>query len=238
MITVKAVQPRREKERRQRQLKTFLDGALYVIDVFENPEPRQSLDEFIAEQNAKSVYDLTTERNLTINGFAGKEYLSRNTTPPTTVQFFATEKRLFRFSAGGGTVENPGVKQFFSSIMLGKKTDGIKVSDGPGNSLELETAGTFTGKQVDVKVRLLKKPEPSYSASARSAGITGTVVLKAVFSATGQVTNIRVVYGLPYGLTEKSIAAAKKIKFIPAIKDGNYVSMWLQLEYNFNLYYD
>lgn len=32
------------------------------------------------------------------------------------------------------------------------------------------------------------------------------------------------------------IDAAKTIRFIPAIKDGRFVSMWIQLEYNFNLY--
>jgi TonB family protein len=66
--------------------------------------------------------------------------------------------------------------------------------------------------------------------------ITGTVVLKCVFASDGRVTNIRVVQGLPNGLTEKSIEAARKIRFIPATKDGRNVSMWMQLEYNFNLY--
>jgi outer membrane biosynthesis protein TonB len=45
-----------------------------------------------------------------------------------------------------------------------------------------------------------------------------------------------VVQGLPYGLTEQAIAAARKLKFVPAMKDGKNVSMWIQLEYNFNLY--
>jgi len=60
--------------------------------------------------------------------------------------------------------------------------------------------------------------------------------LKVVFAANGQVTNIRVAAPLPYGLTEKAVEAARKIKFVPAMKDGKYVSMWMQLEYNFNLY--
>lgn len=52
----------------------------------------------------------------------------------------------------------------------------------------------------------------------------------------GTITNIRVVAGLRGGLTERSIEAARKIKFIPATKDGKPVSMWMQLEYNYNLY--
>ena len=80
------------------------------------------------------------------------------------------------------------------------------------------------------------KPEPSYTESARKNQITGTVVLRVVFSSNGMVDNIRVVSGLPNGLTERAIDAAQKIKFIPSMKDGKYVSMWMQLEYNFNLY--
>jgi TonB family protein len=80
------------------------------------------------------------------------------------------------------------------------------------------------------------KPEPSYTESARAHQVTGTVVLKVVFSSNGLVTNIQVVSGLPDGLTERAIDTARKIKFIPAMKDGKYVSMWMQLEYNFNLY--
>jgi TonB family protein len=64
----------------------------------------------------------------------------------------------------------------------------------------------------------------------------GTVVLKAVFSSDGSVKNIKVVSGLPHGLTERAIDAASKIKFIPAQKDGKYVSMLMTLEYNFNLF--
>jgi TonB family protein len=94
----------------------------------------------------------------------------------------------------------------------------------------------FTGKDVTSKARLLSKPEPQYTEDARKNQITGTVVLKVVFASNGSVTNIRTVSGLPFGLTERAIAAARQIKFVPATKDGHQVSMWMQLEYNFNLY--
>lgn len=94
----------------------------------------------------------------------------------------------------------------------------------------------FSGKDVNSKARVLSKPEPQYTEDARKNQITGTVVLRAVFTSGGQVTNIRAVSGLPYGLTERAIAAARNIKFVPATKDGRAVSMYIQLEYNFNLY--
>lgn len=94
----------------------------------------------------------------------------------------------------------------------------------------------FSSKDVTSRARVLEKPEPQYTEAARKNQVTGTVVLKAVFSSSGAVTNISTIRGLPDGLTERAIAAAKQIRFVPAQKDGRNVSMWMQLEYNFNLY--
>jgi TonB family protein len=94
----------------------------------------------------------------------------------------------------------------------------------------------FPGKEVTGKTVVVSKPEPSYTEDARRNQVTGTVVLRCVFSSSGAVTNLKAVSGLPFGLTEQAIDAARQIKFIPAIKDGHFVSMYIQLEYNFNLY--
>ncbi|HUQ32341.1 MAG TPA: energy transducer TonB [Pyrinomonadaceae bacterium] len=95
---------------------------------------------------------------------------------------------------------------------------------------------TFAPRDVDQKARILSRGEPQYTDEARENATTGTVVLRAVFSASGEVTNIRVVNGLPYGLTESAVEAARGIKFSPAMKDGRAVSQYIQIEYNFNLY--
>jgi TonB family protein len=96
--------------------------------------------------------------------------------------------------------------------------------------------GIFSAKEVTTKARIVSKPEPSYTEDARRHNVVGTVVLRAVFAFDGTVRNIVVFRGLPDGLNEKVIQAARKIKFIPATKDGRPVSMYMQLEYNFNLY--
>ena len=94
----------------------------------------------------------------------------------------------------------------------------------------------FRATMVAQRARVLSKPEPQYTEEARRNQITGTVVLRAVFSKTGEVINIRAVSPLPFGLTERAIAAARQIRFVPAIKDNHPVSVHMQLEYNFNLY--
>lgn len=94
----------------------------------------------------------------------------------------------------------------------------------------------YSSPEVNERARVLSKPEPQYTEEARRASITGTVILRVVFSRTGEVTNIRALQPLGGGLTEKAIAAARQIRFVPARKNGQPVSMYMQLEYNFNLY--
>ena len=94
----------------------------------------------------------------------------------------------------------------------------------------------YKGKDVTTKARGLAKIEPSYTEEARNQQVTGTVVLRAIFAEDGKVRSILPVVRLPYGLTASAIRAAREIRFIPATKDGRSVSMWVQLEYNFNLY--
>ena len=94
----------------------------------------------------------------------------------------------------------------------------------------------FRSKEVTTKLRILSKPEPGYTEEARRNQITGTVILSAVFAGDSTVKHILVLAQMPYGLTEKAIAAARKIKFVPATKDGRPVSSVYRIEYNFNLY--
>ena len=225
---------RLKKSRRERVLEAKAGEVVYRIYVYENPKPRQSLKEFVAEQTTRSDLDLVSERELKIGKFSGQQYASHDRDFPSTEQFFATENRLYRFVVRGTTPEAALAQPFFSSISLGKKQDGIEaLEDGDVSTVD---AKAYLGKEVDTKVRLLSKPEPDYTDEAKQKGVRGVVVLKAVFSASGKVTNIRVVQGLSDGLTERAIAAAKQIKFIPASKEGKFVSMWMQLEYNFNLF--
>ncbi len=105
---------------------------------------------------------------------------------------------------------------------------------GPGGGRG--TDATYKGSEVEQRARLLSKPEPQYTEEARKNGISGTVMLRVVFSSSGEVIQIRALRTLPFGLTERAIAAARLIKFVPALKGGRPVSVHMQLEYNFNLY--
>jgi TonB family protein len=107
---------------------------------------------------------------------------------------------------------------------------------GGGGGGDTDYNKTFKPNEVTQKARILAKPSPEYTEEARKNQVTGTVTLQMVFSSSGGVTNIRTISGLPYGLTEKAIAAARRIQFTPAMKDGRPVSQYIRVEYNFNIY--
>jgi len=210
---------------------------VYQVEVFDNAWLRKSLDEFVTEQIDALKSDPASAHEIESGGISGKELSSETKGGPLTTRLFATDIRLYRFGVGGAASDDPRVKNFLASIVLGDKEDGIVVTDGPGIPYHQDTnEKPLSGKEVDQRIVLAQKPEAVYTEAARRNGITGTVIIKAVFTSAGNVSDIRVVSGLPFGLTENAVAAAKRIKFYPAVKDGKKVSTLTQLEYNFDLY--
>jgi protein TonB len=105
-----------------------------------------------------------------------------------------------------------------------------------GGDMGLGGGRTVEPMSASLRPTILYKEKAKYTEEARQNKIQGTVVLNVVFTADGRITNIRVVRGLPDGLTEKAIEAAQRIRFNPAVKSGVPVSVRGNLEFTFNLY--
>ena len=219
----------------------YHQGVGYGIYVFERS---QSLDEFIHWFHYQQKGEF--KRDLKVSGMSGREYVFKNTSGTTLIQFVVSKKRAYAFTALGSILGNQDVDipKFFQSISFERSSESSLIEEGPSEIQSTYTRPNvkegddtfYSGRQVDQKARVVTKPEPKYTEDGRQAQITGTVVLRAVFTASGDVINVRVVSGLPHGLTERAIGSARQLKFIPPIKDGRFVSMYIQLEYNFNLY--
>jgi len=93
----------------------------------------------------------------------------------------------------------------------------------------------YTSKETDEKAQILKKPTPRYPGDPKRQ-TRGYVILRAILAADETVKHIEVITGVPNGFTESSIAAARQIKFKPARKDGKPVSVWVELEYTYQIY--
>jgi len=70
-------------------------------------------------------------------------------------------------------------------------------------------------------VEIISKPNPAYTEEARQLKLEGEVLLEVLFGANGQLHVNRVVRGLGHGLDEAAIAAANKIQFKPAARNGS-----------------
>jgi TonB family protein len=90
--------------------------------------------------------------------------------------------------------------------------------------------------ELESRARIIGRVEPGYTREALDAKVTGTVVLRAIFAFDGRVRGVKVIKGLPNGLTLAAINAARRIRFIPATVGGKPVSQYVQIEYNFDMH--
>jgi TonB family protein len=109
--------------------------------------------------------------------------------------------------------------------------------ESASNQAQIVT-GPVQQMTASLRPTILYREKAQYTQEAKDNKIEGTLVLSAVFGADGQIGEINVVRGLPYGLTENAIEAAKKIRFNPAVKDGQPVSVRGSVEFVFRLYDD
>lgn len=84
-------------------------------------------------------------------------------------------------------------------------------------------------------LKILVQPAPGYTELASENLTEGTVRVRVTFSSSGEITAVSPISGLPYGLTEKAIEAARNIKFEPARRDGVPVSVSKTIEYRFTM---
>lgn len=79
-------------------------------------------------------------------------------------------------------------------------------------------------------------PQAKYTREARKKKIQGPCLISIVVNTTGVPQNLKVVRPIGYGLDESALAAVKKYKFKPAMKDGHPVAVQMTIEVNFRLY--
>ncbi len=85
------------------------------------------------------------------------------------------------------------------------------------------------------KPEKISAPQPQYTEIARKARIQGGVIVQAIINKQGEVTNVKVLKGLPMGLAEEAVKAIKSWKFKPATLNGKPVDVYYNLTVNFRL---
>jgi TonB family protein len=237
----------------------FTDGAGYTLWTFVDANHRslRGLDEYL-DACADLVWDglLNTTKGQLSDGkrapaalayvkelslpLPGREYSLSMGSATGTVRFFVADARIYVLLAANSP-DGPWERQkFFESFSVfivppsPQPRNDSAITANPSEATDYKRV--FTGSEVTKKIQILSQDGPAYPQSARRYQLTGTVVLRALFSRDGRVTDIQVIKKLPHGLTGAAIKAARAISFAPAEKDGLPVSTYMELQYSFNLY--
>jgi len=78
-------------------------------------------------------------------------------------------------------------------------------------------------------------PQPLYTEEARRERVQGVVILETVIDKEGNITNVKVLKGLPLGLTESAVLTACQWQFEPATLHGEPVATYFNLTTRFSL---
>jgi TonB family protein len=108
-----------------------------------------------------------------------------------------------------------------------KSADAKNAETGPPSA---DTAVVLSS--IGAEKRLIRSVPPSYPASARSSGVEGPVVLKAMVDENGKVSSAQVVQGNA-ALTEAAVNAVKQWRYRPYIRDGKVVPFQTVVQIDF-----
>lgn len=123
-----------------------------------------------------------------------------------------------------------------------KQPAGIGTGSGVGNPSGSDNGGGELNPPPPPKplpggkitpLLILFKPSAVYTPEARENGVQGAVTVRVIFNASGQIGSIATVSGLPDGLTEQAVKAAKQIKFEPQKRGDIAYSVSKTIQYNF-----
>jgi TonB family protein len=122
-----------------------------------------------------------------------------------------------------GTVRTTGFGNGAASPMSPARSVSGVMPSGFGDVIAHsgESSPERTQKKPELQpVEIVYKPRPVYTPEARQLRLEGEVLLEVVFTASGSLQIKRVVKGLGHGLDDSALAAAQRIQFHPARRDG------------------
>jgi TonB family protein len=125
---------------------------------------------------------------------------------------------------------------FLSVSYRGSQEDAAQIDDfndrlhrlAPDAPLRVE------GKVTRPEIKHQVKPEAPEEIW-HHPGFDGTVILEAIIDSAGKVTNVRILKGQPFGLSEKAGDAVKQWTFKPATFEGQPVKVYYVLTVNYKV---
>lgn len=205
------------------------DNTLFVIQSYESAKPKDLIKDLFSSRTK----GLRFQGDFQSNGYKGKTFTQQGDAFVDRGRYLIAKSHLYIIEAARRDSADSAMDRFLNSFAIRTATKSAPLSNATMSQSEADLE--YSGKELTRKVIILSKGEPTYTPEARDSHITGSVSLRARFSASGLVEDVVVLSGLPKGLTEQAIEASKTIVFIPADKNGKPVSQVLELTYSFML---
>ena len=226
----------------------FINVTAIMIDIYEGDvkDIRNELVSRLMSENASSPYakvkDVDTPAvslslySRTQNGYSSVQ------------QFVLFKKRLYLVQAYALSIDDPILTGLFRSVTVtvaGKSfmpnlTQG---EDPKGASIPppfdemvatVDPAQPVLLGKPDREIFILYRPRPRFPNDSSSTRSEQIVKLKVTFLANGEIGKIDPVSTGDRAFIDSCITTAKKMIFIPAIKDGKPVTITKQIEYSFS----
>ena len=246
-----------------RSLSGFSDGIAVFLEVYDVKGTKKGLA-FITESISDvsiiqmqfenfTIRQVKRESDDTSNSFyiASKSqiylvgYGSRERNSPSTARFLASIRLNGKPIFNSKIAPFPESSSVSSLSALSETTEIVEQLIYKQDEKELKQKATQPASMPqpngpkspgDGPLTILLRPRAAYTDSARHANEQGTIRLKIMFLANGHIGKITVLKKLRYGLLENAIRSAKRIKFIPAAKDGVPIDKEQIVEYSFSIY--
>jgi TonB family protein len=120
-------------------------------------------------------------------------------------------------------------------LALGSVIESVTVTGkGPQVAPKLEPHRIRVGGSVQA-AKALQTPKPIYPASAESAGIAGTVLLRAVISTDGGIMGLTELSSPDPMLADAAVEAVRQWRYLPTLLNGQPVEVVTTISVNFRL---
>jgi protein TonB len=158
-------------------------------------------------QQTKATQPATAKKEVILPQVQSKMMEDQLTTPtriPQNLKIKAVEEEPPSLGIGAAGMEGQGGNGAIGSVFGGQSQSKVNVAPPKTVTVSAGVAGGL----------LVQRTAPVYPPIAKTARVTGTVVLKATISKTGIIENLRVVSGPPM-LTQAAVDAVRTWRYKP-----------------------
>lgn len=148
---------------------------------------------------------------------------------------FIADKAASTESASGSAAKDLGARfsTYINEVVQWESSRGRKAALRSGELIEDMPDEDSPRREGFKAPEFLNRVRPDYPEEADRADVSATVEARVVLSSDGVIGEVEIIRWAGYGLESTAVRAIKQLKFTPAIRNGEPVSVRALIRYNF-----